>query len=75
MRSVSWVGEAEGEGCLEGPSEGGTNCSWSHLHRGLGIDRDSVFPCPAGGISDNEAPFLTLKQKGERALGVCGDCV
>lgn len=43
--------------------------------RGLGIDGDSVFPCLAGGISDNEAPFLTLKQKGQRALGGCGDCV
>lgn len=25
--SVPWGGEAEGEGCLEGPSEGGTSCS------------------------------------------------
>lgn len=70
---MPWGGEGESEGCLEGPSEGGTNCSYSHLRRGLGIDGDSVFPCLAGGISDNEAPFLTLKQKGERALGGCGE--
>lgn len=25
--SVPWGGEAEGERCLEGPSEGGTSCS------------------------------------------------
>lgn len=64
MGSAACGGQAEGEGCLEGPSEVGTSCSEIHLHRGLGVDGDSVFPRFAGGVSDNEAPFLALKQKG-----------
>lgn len=59
-------GQAEGERCLARPSETGTSYSYIHLHRGLGVDGDGVFPCLAGRVADNEAPFLTLKQKGER---------
>lgn len=55
-----------------GASEVGTSCSQIHLHRGLGIDGHSIFPCLAGGVSDNETSFLTLKEKGERDRAVVG---
>lgn len=62
-------GQAEGERCPGRPSQTGTSYSYIHLHRGLGVDGHSVFPCLAGRVSDNEAPFLTLKER--EGTGVC----
>lgn len=62
-------GQAEGERCLERPSQAGTSYSDVHLHRGLGVDGHGVFPCLAGRVSDNEAPFLTLKER--EGMGIC----